>query len=119
MRDREAAKNRLKIEVADLEAAGQVLREQLLDAVADVDGHARLPFILDGAERLGARQELKNLLRTVVDDSEWSQDPEDQVFELPAAFAFGRPKSERPDEPCGSSGRSKLAPWRGLEPRTR
>jgi predicted nucleic acid-binding Zn-ribbon protein len=100
LRDRQAAKNRLKIEVADLEAKGQGLRQQMLDAVTAVDSYAKLPSIIDEAERLGARQELKSLLQTVIDGVEWRQDPKDpklgealiRLYELPAEFGLKRQK---------------------------
>jgi hypothetical protein len=93
----------LKFEVPDLEAKRQALRRQKLDAVAAVESYGKLPFI-DEAERLGTRQELTNLLQTVIDDVEWRQDPKDpkrgealiKLYELWA-------RRTRPDRACAAA----------------
>lgn len=119
LREREAAKNKLKIEVGDLEAKRQVLRQQMLDAITVIDSYSKLPFIIDRAEKIGARDELKTLLQTVLEVVEWRQSPEDpkrgealiKLRELSPGFWAEAPNEERPDERVNSSpGRVKWLP---------
>ncbi|MBL8950721.1 MAG: hypothetical protein JNK82_08095 [Myxococcaceae bacterium] len=119
LRDREAVKNQLKVEVGDLEAKERGLRQQMLDALTVAESYAKLPTIIDKAERIGAREELKALLYRIIDGIDWVQDPKDpkkgealiKLCELPAEFGLERLKAARPGEPVNSSpGRQEWLP---------
>ncbi len=114
LKERESAQNQLKIDVADLEAKARMLRQDMMDTLAVTESYSKLSFLFDESERLGARQELKNLLNHLIGGIDWIQNPEDpkrgealiKLLDLPAEFGLlQQPEKEQRDELVNSSSR--------------
>ena len=118
MREREAVKLQLKEAIADLDVKRMDLKTKMLDAEVVAEGYAKLPLLIETANKNGDRENLKGLLQAVVDVIEWRQSPEDskkgealvRLYELPSGL--WAPEAARPDEPLiGSSGRKEWLPY--------
>jgi site-specific DNA recombinase len=129
LREREAQVADLRRELATLEEKVAATERQTVSAEAVVEGYTQLHRLLDDAIAADAREELRDVLRAIIDVVEWREDPSEprsgealiQLFEIPAGF--WAPEKDKPDDPAAVNqrfvGLSRLAPRRGLEPRTR
>ena len=112
----------LKSEQSDLQTRRQMLTQKMLDAEVVSEGYRKLPKLLQRAKKADAAEDLREVLREVVDVVEWAQDPESErkgearirLFELPRGFwsTDAVPESFRPSAPplSGSLGRQQWLP---------
>lgn len=117
--EHEASQDQLKVEIANLEAKRLDLKQKMLDAEVVAEGFRKIPMLIDHAQKKGYREDLKTLLRGVVDRIEWRHNPDDpkkgdaavRLFELPTGWAHPGEKKGQPDEPLISSpGRPEWLP---------
>jgi hypothetical protein len=114
------AQDKLKVEISDREAKRLDLKTKMLDAEVVAEGYAKLPVLIDLADKNGDRENLKSLMRAVIDVIEWRQSPEDpkkgdalvRLYELPPGLWTPQgAETTRPDKPLiSSSGRVKWLP---------
>lgn len=123
---RQAEVDALRTELTDLSRRCEMAKAQTLDIEAVAQGYAKLPLLLDEAERIGAGLELHTFLRQVIDVIEWKQSPtnpkegtaEIQLFELPGFWSAEEGEATHRTAVARFGESSLLAPREGLEPPT-
>ena len=93
-RQKQSRESELKAELIALETKRQALRQQVLDSQVVAEGHQRLSYMIEEAQKQGALAELRGLLQMVINVVEWRESPDDQrkgqaliqQFEVPEPF---------------------------------
>src|SRR5438477_204350 len=75
LRKRKKIAKQIKGDMAALESRRDALKVKTLNATVVAEAYAKLPTLLDEAERAGARQKLKTLLQSIIQVIEWRQNP--------------------------------------------
>jgi len=122
LREKERDKAMLEGELAELKAKRDALSQKMMDAEVVAESYQRLPALFAAARKANAANELRQLLREVVDVIDWRPEAGNpkagqaliQLYELPPGFWSDDTSGEkkRPNAPMlsGSLGRQHQLP---------